>query len=348
MDRAIAIVAEPAGRLPRPVRHEALRATAISLVALAMLAPSLARAQACAISGKPVLAKTVALQAASTGDDAIAKFPGQPIAATMTAAAGRSKLRTGTGSGGFRVEGFVETRDVPVFTTRNVPVVDEHVWIGGGRRVRVRGPASAGVSIEMSAGAPIEQTLSATASCASVSLDQPSFRHPSPPGEARGYLTKKSPLAIAASAGGPAVFTFTSSSIKDALLFWSVEKSGAHVHVMLAGDVVIDGWAAASDLEALKAGEMMDAVLPGAVSISQPRLVMEGAPKTVKVSREVAVRARANDASEVIGAIEAEGEVLVLETVLGWSNVLPTSLAVMPADGRGFWVKATELTAATK
>jgi hypothetical protein len=56
------------------------------------------------------------------------------------------------------------------------------------------------------------------------------------------------------------------------------------------------------------------------------------------------VRNHANDTAQIIGAIEREGEVLVLETILGWSNVVPTSLAIMPPDsGGGFWVHTADL-----
>jgi hypothetical protein len=305
-----------------------------------------AQAPSCTLRGAPIIAKTVEAFSAATGGEAIAKFTGQPVPMALTLPSGsgsRGVLRTGTGTGGFRLEGFLDPGDAPAFTTRNLPVVADHVWIGGPRRVKVAGASGGRVAVELKAGAPIEQTLRATAPCDAVSFDLPSFRQEPVPGSARGYLAKRSPLEVRGSASGPALFTFTSSDIADALLFWSTERTGGAVHVHLTGDVVVDGWVAAADLQALKVGEMMDALAPGTPTISSPRLMMQGTPTVVKASREVTVRRRPNDTAQIIGAVEPGGEVMVLETVLGWSNVVPTALVLMPPTGGGFWVKASEL-----
>jgi hypothetical protein len=292
-----------------------------------------------------VLGKTTEVFSAASGNETVAKFTGQAVPAAVTLGTGaRAKIRTGTGSGGFRVEGFVDVRAVPAFTTRNVPVVPDHVWIGGGRTVRLGGAPSGQLTVEMNAGAPIDQVVRATTTCDAASLDVPSFRQPAVPGNARGYLVKKVPLELAAEPGGSAVFTFQSSTARDALLFWSTEQRGNQVRVQLIGDLVVDAWAPSTSFEALKQGEMMDSLAPGVTSISTPKLMMQGTPKVVRVTSDVTIRNHANDSALVIGAVEAGGEVIVLETVLSWSNVVPTSLAIMPPDGGGgFWVKTGEL-----
>lgn len=310
------------------------------------LAQARAEGSACSVRGTPTLAKNVELFAGATGEERLARFTGQAVGLRVTVPSQPgTRAAVKSDREGFHIDGYLAPQSVPVFTTRNVPVVADHVWIGGGRQVMAMSASADRVNIELAVGAPIEQTLRATVGCEGLSLEVPSFQQAPISGHARGYLVKKAPLAIRASASGPTVFSFTSEDIKDALLFWSTERSGGAVRVQLTGDVVIDGWASASDLEALKEGEMMDALAPGRSSISAPRLMMQGAPSPIKVPRQVSIRARANDAAAVIGGIDSGAEVLVVETVAGWSSVLPPALHLMPTEGGGFWVKSSELKA---
>ncbi len=298
------------------------------------------------LRGSPLMPKTVQIFDAATAGAAIGHFTGQPVTASLTlptTSGARAALRTGSGRGGMRLEGFLDLAAIPAQSTRNLPIVADHVWIAGGKTVSIAAVVGAQVTVELTAGAPIEQTARATTACDGLSLDQQTVRQSPIPGEARGYLVKKSPLDLRPSPGAAAAFTLSSSSVKDALLFWSTESKSGQVHIHLASDFVIDAWAAASDLEALKAGEMMDALSPGITTVSAPKIAMQGELRTAKVTKEVPVRGHANDSSAVIGAIEAEGEVLILETVLGWSSVVPAALNMMPPDGQGFWVKTADL-----
>jgi hypothetical protein len=328
-----------------PHRRIALSLACLSLAAVPSLAlvrdvAAQSSGSTCTLTGSPVMPKNAQLFSAASGGDVIAKFTGQATAMTaIIDPTSRAKLKTS----GFRIEGFLSNDALPVFTTRNVPVAEGHVFLGGARRVTLGSDSANRLTAELTAGAPIEQTLKAPVSCSAIALDLPSFSQPSPPGNARGYLAKKSPLEIRGEAGGSSVFTFTSSSVKDALLFWSTERSAASVHVMLAGDVVVDGWVSASDLEALKPGEMMDAVAPGTTTVSTAKLAMDGSPRTGKATKDVSIRAKPLDTATPIGAIEAGVEVLVMESVTTWSNVLPTTLVMLPGDGGGFWVKTADL-----
>jgi hypothetical protein len=44
-----------------------------------------------------------------------------------------------------------------------------------------------------------------------------------------------------------------------------------------------------------------------------------------------------------IGYIEAGGEMYVMETVVGWSSVLPRALNLLPPGDHSFWVPAYEV-----
>lgn len=293
-------------------------------------------ASACALSGRARVDKGTTLRAA--GGDVIARFSGAALSLSLTLDAAGARARTGDG---FRVEGLIDLAGVSLFTRRNLAVVADHVWIAGGRRVSARLDAGA-ISVEHRAGAPVSQTLRASAPCDAISIEPVAFSHPAVPDGARGWVAKRAPLALR-DASGATIFTLTGDGIKDGLLFFSTERRGDAVHVVFRGDVVVDAWASASDLAALPPGEMLGASssevsIPGAT-----RLAFDGAVRRVKAARQATLRGKPEDGAPAIGAVEPDTEVLVLETVLGWSSVWPASLAVQPPEGRGFWVKLAEL-----
>jgi hypothetical protein len=294
----------------------------------------------CVLTASPALPKNTTMFTGATGSDAIATLTGQSLVITATLGAGRARVRTG---GGFRIEGFVEAPLIPLFLTKNVALVEGTVWLGGGRPVTQVGVKNDQIEVELRAGAPIDQTLRAPAPCASLAMDAPSFKHPSPPGDARVWRTKSVPLGIAKEPGKDAVFRFTSASAANKLTFFGTERRDAMVHVLLLGDVVVDGWANAADLEALPEGEIQDAPTSPRVTSQSASISLGGNPTKARPSKEVAIMGRASGGLEKIGTIEAGTEVLVLDTVAGWATVLPASLALMPADGRPFLAKADDL-----
>jgi hypothetical protein len=312
------------------------------LLAFATLLLPRAAGADCSVKGTPVLPKTAQIFTTSKGGDVIATFTGQAVAATVAfAGAPRAGIQTG---GGFRLEGYVEPSVVPIFTTRDVTVAEGHVWIGAGRSVKVVGGTDASVQIEFAAPMPVDQTVRATTVCEALALDPPATRTASPPEGARAWVTKRVPLVLRGKPGGDGVFRFTSDASKGALLFWGTEVRGGSVKVALASDLVVDAWADAKDLEAMPRGEMLDAVATaGTTVIKPPKVTLGGSARIVKSPVEMPIRAKGDDAAVPIGTLDAGTEVAVLETILGWSNVVPTSFAVMPPAGGGFWVKAALL-----
>lgn len=298
-----------------------------------------AAADPCAVTGKPTLAKTAALAVGSSAS-AFAKFTGQPVALTATVGSGRAKVKTGDG---FRIEGTMDPTDVPFFAAKPIAVVPARVMIGAGQRLRVVSATDDAVKVAAAASAPIDQTLEARATCGELSLDPVRGKKDPPPDGARGWVAKKAPLDLFESATGDKVFAFTSESIKDALLFWGTETRGNRVHVFLSGDVVVDAWASVGDLKALPPGEMLGAIATEITTTTAPRLAFDGSVRKVKTTKLLTVREKGDDAAQAIGQVDPDTEVLVLETVLGYSNVIPASLVMMPVEGRGFWVKAKDL-----
>lgn len=299
----------------------------------------------CALHGSPVMPKSASIYDAASGGSAVVTFTEQPVELTVSqipadATAGRAKVRTG---GGIRVEGFIDPQAVPTYAARDLPVVLGHVWIAEGRKVRVTGTADGSLKVQAKLSGSIAQTLSATAPCDALTLT----KRPRPawdvPGNARGYVAKTDTLELHDGAGGPVVFTLEVGEPGGGLLMWSTEARKGYVHVMAHEDAIIDGWVPQRQLTALKRGEMMDQVAPPESVVAPARLAVEGKPIVVKALREVPLRLTTSDQAKPVGVVEAGGEVYVMETITGWSSVLPHALNVLPAGDRSFWVRAAEI-----
>jgi len=70
----------------------------------------------------------------------------------------------------------------------------------------------------------------------------------------------------------------------------------------------------------------------GREDIQRPRL---------RRDRHVPERAQQRHIVRLLRILGAE--VYVLETITGWSNILPKSLALTPPDDGGFWIPSSEV-----
>ena len=88
---------------------------------------------------------------------------------------------------------------------------------------------------------------------------------------------------------------------------------------------------------------MMDQFIPPTTAINGAQLALDKPPRVAQAAQEIPLRARRDDKEKPIGAVEAGAEVYVMETLLGWNNVLPKNLGVTPAEDGGFWVPSDAL-----
>jgi len=306
-------------------------------------APGYAPAVSCDVRGTPVIAKGVSLWGEPTGTNVVAAFAGQPVTLIAngfpaTTSAGRIRIRT---SGGIRIDGFVDPGELPMYTASDVAVVQGHLWIAQGQRVSFSA-ASNGISIEAAISGPVTQTFRVTAPCTSLSLD----KRPRPPwdvpGNGRGYLPLRNSLELRDQPGGAVVQTLQTQP-GAGMLLWSTETQGGYVHVMYHEDLVIDAWVASTDLSALKQGETMDRLAPPSAVTGAARLSIGGKTTLVRAQKDVPLRLTPQEAAKPVGAIETGGEVYLIQTVLGWTSVLPRGLNVLPPGDRSFWVPASEV-----
>jgi hypothetical protein len=278
-------------------------------------------------AGRAVAAFTGAWQPMTLAD-----FPADP-------SAGRARIRTTLGSGSFRVEGWVAPSAIAVFTTRDVPVYPGHVWISEAQRVKLVQAASGSLGVELRAAGG--QTVRATAPCDALGLQQGTPAAMEVPGNGRGYLSKGSAVELFDEPGG-AVLLALKVVEGAAQLFWSTESRAGFVHVKARGNLTVDAWARASSLDPLKKGEMMDQLIPPTTAVAGARFSLDKPPRLVQATREIPLRARREDTERPIGAVEVGAEIYVLETLLGWTNVLPKNLGLAPAEGGGFWIPSSE------
>jgi hypothetical protein len=300
----------------------------------------------CEIRGNPILTKGALLYGTAQGGGAVAAFAGQPVDLRTqefpTSTGGRVRVRTG---GGVRMDGWIDPSQLPLAADRDLSVVPGHVSIGAGVKATFTSAAAGQLTTSASLTGPVNQTVRITAPCSGYTLDRRARAPWEVPGSARGYLPKSGDVTLYDDANGSSIFTVHGAGPGAGLLFWSTETRGGFVHVLYHEDLIIDAWARASDLDALKVGETMDQAAPSTSVTGSARLMVDGQPTIVRAVKDVPLRLTVKDGpnSPPVGFIEAGTEVYVMETVIGWSSVLPRALNLLPPSDKSFWVPAYEV-----
>ncbi len=300
---------------------------------------------ACVIAGTALVPKDQGIWSAATGGTKVATFTGAlaPLkAANFPADPSAQKVQVNAG-GGFRVEGFTDARTIPVWTSRDVPVIADHVWLSGGRSMKVIGAAPNQIRVELPARGALSAPVQTFVPCDALSLGrttQPLFETP---GNARGYVAQRGQLELYGSPNGSVVYTLNISGEGNALVLWGTETRGNFIHVVSRFDLFVDAWVKRTDVKALPRGEMMDQLATAETVQNPPALALQNYQRVMQAPRNVTIRAARGDNQNPIGEVEQGAEIYVLDTILGWASVLPKALHVMPPDERSFWVKASEL-----
>jgi hypothetical protein len=325
---------------------------ATSFLLAVLLAASGARAEAtsgpfvpCGLSGRTTLPLDTPIEEAS--GRTIARFSGGEATVTVSGfslgSASRTRVETGNGRGGFRLRGFIDTASLPVVTAQALPVAAGHLGIAKDQRVQVVGASAERLRVERKAAPPLKGAVSTFTTCKGLKLVQGVPPGWSPSGFARGYVLRADSLDLFDGPGGSSVATLYKQPGAAGVLFFSTEGSGPWLRVEYHADLVVDAWARTSSLQALAPGETMDQLTTLAPQRGVPRLTLPGTPRSVRVSREVALRAAARETDAVIGVIEPDAEAYVIDIMAGWVSVMPKALDVLPASGGQFWVKKSEL-----
>ncbi|MDI1445397.1 hypothetical protein [Polyangium sp. 6x1] len=304
-------------------------------------------APTCSIKGTYPPSKNTKLFDAPSGGNHVATLNGAYIPMTLTEipfdpTVGRARLATSAGSGAMRLEGYVAPADISLFTTRDISVYGGHVWIASAQKVKLVKASQSSLTVEIPVGGTLNQTVRATAPCDAFALAKGTVQPFEIPGNGRGYMTKKQKIELFDKPNGDVVLALDMME-GAGQLFWSTEMKLGFVHVMSRSDLTIDAWARLRDLDALKKGEMMDQYVPPTTQIAGAQLTFDKPPPLARVTKEIPIRAKRDDKAKPIGVIEADTEVYVLETVAGWTNVLPKHLGIVPPDDGGFWIPSSEV-----
>ena len=302
--------------------------------------------QSCVIRGETAMPSTLSIYDKEQEGRAIARFTGGPtpvVASNFSASSRRVSVETGTGTGSFRIKGFVEASQLPLYTAKTVPVVPNHVWIGAQQQVSVVGASSGRLKVKRAARAPVKGNFTGSAACGAFSFSPGVPSAWNVPGHARGYIVKQSSVELFDAPGGAPIQTLSRSSEGGGILLFSTERRDPWVHVEYHDDIVIEAWARASELHALPPGETMDYQRGSTSQRGLPRLAVQEALRTVKTRQEIPIRTEPKDSAPVMGRIEPDTETLIMDIVAGWTSVLPKSLHVAPAEGEQFWVPSKQL-----
>jgi len=318
----------------------ALAAMLASLLYFFFSAPARAD-DGCSLRGDPVIPKGVTIADAAGSD--IAQFTGAKVTVTLSGFPPSGGSRVKIQTSGFRVDGYVRAREVPVYTVRTVPAYADHVWIAEGRKVSVVGGGPGKLHVERTVTTPLNGTFNGWAPCDSFTLNERVASGWTPPGGARGYSLRRDRIDLYSSEQGDIVAPIERAPDGAGLLLWSTERTSGWVHVEFHGDILLDGWVRASDVSALPPGETMDQLATPPVQHGAPVLSAQNQQKIVHVDRAVPLRAAASDAAGTIGGIDPGVDVLVMDIMAGWASVLPKALSISPIGTGQFWVRAKDL-----
>lgn len=302
----------------------------------------------CSVKGKGVVERGVQIFSERKDGTAVAAFATQEIQLEVSdfpadPAAGRAKVRTGKGTGSVRVDGWLDPTKVPLSARADVAVAPGHVWIGRGERLKLKGSSPGKLQVEATIIAT-GQKLKGKAGCGEVAVGDVTTSEPTIPAGAQKWVLRRASLELYDEANGSSVFTLEVPAAETGLLLHSTEAKSGWIHVLHQGAIVVDAWAKASELKAFPKGEMLDALASTSmVSIMPAKLKVDGTTKEVKVTKDVSLRLTTADAAKPIGVVEEGAEVIVVDTIAGWSRVFPKNLELIPPDGKDFWAKAEDL-----
>ena len=284
---------------------------------------------------------------APSGGRAIASFTGDYVPMTLSElppdpAIQRAKVATRASAPTFRIDGYVAAQVVPVYSARDIPIAAGNVWIASAQKLKVTGAQLGALTVEMTVTGSNSQVVRVNAPCDALALQRGMPTPVDVPGNGRGYLNKAQDITVYDGPAGNAVFTLrmATSEIK---LFWSTETSGGFIHGILRSDLAIDGWIRSTDLTALPKGEMMDQYIPPETSVAGTKLLMDPPPRHAIASKDIPFRFQRNEKERPIGVIESGAELLVMETIAGWTSVLPAKVYALPTNDGAFWVPANEV-----
>jgi hypothetical protein len=306
----------------------------------------------CDLRGNAKVPSDVVIYLTAQGRTPVARFTGAPSALWLTrvpTGSSRLGIQTGTGTGSFRLRGYINAAEAPVVAKRRLEIAKGHLWIAEGQPVRVLEPGKEQFRVEKRLTDPIDQSFEARATCGQLELGA---GRPSPsrvPGSALSYVLEQPSIELYDDwhADRKLLTSLHRSPRGPGLLLYSTQRAAEWVRVLYFDGVEVDAWAPSADLVALPPGEIADAS-PAAPVESNQTLKLAAWKREVRTLTEVSIRLEAREPAPVVGVIEPGTDAVVVNEVAGWSSVMPRSVHVAPYDDGVFWVRTSELEKATR
>jgi hypothetical protein len=316
---------------------------------LCLLAPAagVAAPKDCTLEGKATLGPDI--QIVDDVRSVIATFTGAPIAIRLGSLPRKpgeyGRVVTSPNGPGFRIEGGIDTRKVPLHNRTDITVVPDHVWIPVGSDVRAARAQGAELEVFRRLRRDLNQTVHGWAECSSLSLE-PLVPGPHPvPGAGREYRTLQPLIALYAGPQSPLtkIFELRSADHSRGLVVRGTETRGDLRHIHYRGDLLVDAWVKSSDLEPLSADSLAGRARPPQSRYRSPKPGIGAEIEIVRLERAAPVRLRADPRAPKVGAISAGTEIYVLDVVMGWASVLPKALNLAAPAGSHFYVPAAHV-----
>jgi hypothetical protein len=279
---------------------------------------------------------------------ALARFGGVALPLTVSdlpeQASGLLHVTTG-GKGRLSIDGYVEVKSLPLYVTTDVSVSEGYLTIAKGTRVEFVGATGDKLRVKLALLAPLNESYTVTVPCSAIALEQPKNEAWKVPGHARGYYMKSpsAPLFDVPGAKATPVATLHLSPDARGILFFGDRREGEFIHVLYRREVKIDGWMSVKDLELLPKGELVDQRSNRPANSQASRLTVASDARLVRTTSDLPLYGKADPKIAPIGTVAKDTELFVLDVVVGWANVLPKQLDVVPMTERRFWVRASEL-----
>ncbi len=311
---------------------------------------------ACQLVGRAEPPRNLVVYDAPSGGRPIARLTGGAVRLVVSdvpanPAASRSALVVDPD--GFRISGYADGARLPLYAKKPLEVIAGHLWIGTSQPLTALAARTGQLEIQAQVRSSVQQTFSAWASCADLSLEasfqppaQPSPEQPSP----RGYVATPESIELFAAPGDTASLTaLTRSSWSDGIVFHSTETRKGYVHVRYDAEIVVDAWARVRDLKAIPKGELVDQLAPLAQrTLKTSNLKLTTQPAILLATRALPLRLSAQKEALTVGAVQPGTELYLIDRVAEWARVLPKSLLLTAPEGEPYWALAAELDAATK
>jgi hypothetical protein len=280
--------------------------------------------------------------------NAVARFGGVPVELTVTdlpeQASGLWHVAT-KGDGRLSLEGYIDAKAIPLYLRNDVPIVEGHVSLVRGTRVQFASAEGENLRVAVTLDAPLKDTFTVSLPCHAVSIEAPKTEPWKVPSHARGYVMKASsaPLFNAPGTDALPVTTVHLSPNSHGALFFGDRREGDFVHVLYRRDVKLDGWMSVKDLELLPKGELVDQRDHRPSESRKERLRVAIDARLLRAKSEIPLYGKADPKLPPIGTVPQDTELYVLDVVVGWANVLPKHLDVVPLTDRRFWVRVNAL-----